>query len=217
MLIKFIKLKSWNRSSISAWSLRPFPLHFTIYIFFMPPPPTAETVAASSIAIPDEIISLKNPKWAGVSRGYTWDEIKLVVAAQRYELLGRHTKDEATYVEFMKRMRAQYGTTIEFMAKSKLVDFLADPAANFHLIPSDFPYAIPEGAAHYILWSKPKLQSLAREPEIPLVREIIVDKFNEIYGGPDNYEWVWFVNPPHLQTIPEVSHGHAIAVKKSTL
>ncbi|KAJ1775074.1 hypothetical protein GGF48_005438, partial [Coemansia sp. RSA 921] len=42
----------------------------------------------------------------------------------------------------------------------------------------------------------------------PDVEALVVERLGAQTDGA--YEWVWFVNPPHLQSIPEVVHGHLI-------
>ncbi|KAJ2778405.1 hypothetical protein H4R18_004625 [Coemansia javaensis] len=153
------------------------------------------------------LLAKKTPGRSGVTRRFTWDEVRDIVAANRLDLLGRTVADEETYSRDMERVRAEHGSVSAYVRTVKLADFIADAAANHLLILNDYPYALPADARHYILWSKLAMAS-GNEPE-PAVREIFVAALDAQIGA-GRYEWIWFVNPPELQSIPEVVHGHLI-------
>ncbi|KAJ2080500.1 hypothetical protein H4R24_003020 [Coemansia sp. RSA 988] len=157
--------------------------------------------------LPDELVGQKQPGREGVTRQFTWAEVKQVVAANRLELLGRVTPKEIAYREDMRQIREEYGSVVNYIRKVKLAEFIADDLEEHLMILNDYPYALPEDTTHYIMWSKKPLTP-GIVPD-PVVREIIVARLDELYGR-GNYEWVWFVNPLHLQSIPEVVHGHLI-------
>ncbi|KAJ2804824.1 hypothetical protein H4R20_002356 [Coemansia guatemalensis] len=171
--------------------------------------PSTELAGSHSAAqtLPDELVSQKQPGREGVTRQFTWPEVKKVVAANRLELLGRVTPKELAYREDMRQIREKYGSVVNYIRNVKLADFIADDLAEHLMILNDYPYALPEDAAHYIVWSK-KTLTPGIVPD-PAVREIIVTRLDELIGQ-GKYEWVWFVNPLHLQSIPEVVHGHLI-------
>ncbi|OMH80937.1 hypothetical protein AX774_g5612 [Zancudomyces culisetae] len=72
---------------------------------------------------------------------------------------------------------------------------------------NDFPYAVETDIEHYLLWSFNALK-VGTTPE-PYVKEYI----EECFPSKDN-EYLWFVNPPHLQSIPDLHHGHLMIRKK---
>ncbi|KAJ2552419.1 hypothetical protein EV175_003321 [Coemansia sp. RSA 1933] len=173
----------------------------------------AESSAKASVAqaqqqLSEDLLSQKSVKFEGVKRDFTWEEVKQLVASERLDILGRKTPEELAYRDDMDQIRKQYGSIVAFMQTVKLAGFLADAGAQYLMIPNDYPYALPENTQHYILWSKPVLTSgTVPDAEVKALIEVKLDKTI----GAGKYEWVWFVNPPHLQSIPEVVHGHLIA------
>ncbi|KAJ2372683.1 hypothetical protein IW150_004000 [Coemansia sp. RSA 2607] len=103
-----------------------------------------------------------------------------------------------------------YGSVVAYIQQVKLGDFLRDTASEFLMIPNDYPYSIPESTLHYIVWSKVKLTP-GTVPDA-VVKQLFESRLDKEIGV-GKYEWVWFVNPPHLQSIPEVIHGHLIVQK----
>ncbi|KAJ1797267.1 hypothetical protein LPJ59_003250 [Coemansia sp. RSA 2399] len=173
----------------------------------MVPMEASAGVSVAQQQLPEDLLSQKSPKFEGVQRDFTWEEVKLLVAAGRLDLLGRKTPEELAYRDDMAQIRKQYGTIVAFMQTVKLAAFLADADAQYLMIPNDYPYALPENTLHYILWSKPALASgTVPDAEVKALFESNLDSS----VGAGKYEWVWFVNPPHLQSIPEVVHGHLI-------
>lgn len=63
-----------------------------------------------------------------------------------------------------------------------------------------FPYFLPPGIEHHCIWSHPQDLTASHILEV-LHRDLPRDKF----------EYVWFVNPPHLKSVPDVDHAHVIA------
>ncbi|KAI8325783.1 hypothetical protein GQ54DRAFT_177170 [Martensiomyces pterosporus] len=154
-----------------------------------------------------ELQHQKHPGRVGVQRQFTWDEVKQVIAAGRLELLGRTTPKELAYREDMQKIREEHGSVVNYIQKVKLAGFLKDNSSKYLMIPNDYPYALPESTFHYIVWSKvPLTPGTVPDPE---VRELFEAELDEQLGT-SKREPLWFVNPPHLQSIPEVVHGHLI-------
>ncbi|KAJ2723584.1 hypothetical protein GGI07_002539 [Coemansia sp. Benny D115] len=158
----------------------------------------------------DELLSQKSSEHVGVHRVYSWDEVKQVVAAERLDLLGRVTDKELAYRDDMRKIREEYGSVVAYIQQVKLGVFLKDSGSQFLMIPNDYPYALPDNTMHYIVWSKDKLTA-GIMPD-PVIQQLFESRLDEEIGA-GKYEWVWFVNPPHLQSIPEVVHGHLIVHK----
>ncbi|KAJ1872325.1 hypothetical protein LPJ55_003207 [Coemansia sp. RSA 990] len=154
-----------------------------------------------------DLLQQKLPGRPGVTREFTWLEVKQLVASNRLELLGRTEPKELAYREDMRQIREKYGSVTNYIQQVKLAAFIANVNEQYLMIPNDYPYALPENTQHYIVWSKVPLTP-GTVPDHQ-VQELFAKKLDAQFGS-DRYEWVWFVNPPHLQSIPEVVHGHLI-------
>lgn len=67
---------------------------------------------------------------------------------------------------------------------------------------NEFPYFLPADIEHHCIWSHPK------ELSVPQIEEVLRRQ------RPDNeFEYVWFVNPPHLKSVPDVDHAHVLSRK----
>ncbi|PRP73940.1 hypothetical protein PROFUN_08133 [Planoprotostelium fungivorum] len=106
------------------------------------------------------------------------------------------------------------------------------------LFENDFPYAIPHDVQHFVLWSRlpfyppaagesSKL-SQARQKGLhgltgvtvidqhadQLFMETEISDYVQKTWPPEDYQCAWFVNPPSLQSIKNVSHFHIFVKTK---
>ncbi|KAJ2782033.1 hypothetical protein GGI15_003042 [Coemansia interrupta] len=174
--------------------------------------PTMPAVPADTVnvVLSEELLGQKQSDRPGVQRGFTWEEVKQIVAAERLDLLGRVTEKELAYREDMQKICEEYGSVVAYIQQVKLGDFIRDTVSELLMIPNDYPYSLPDNTLHYIVWSKIKLTP-GTVPDAA-VRQFFEGRLDKEIGT-GKYEWVWFVNPPHLQSIPEVIHGHLILQK----
>jgi hypothetical protein len=98
----------------------------------------------------------------------------------------------------MKDTLAQYGTIENYLLSTKLhfpgiTDSKRPPVI---ILPNDFPYSVAQGINHILLWS-----------QIPLTRDYIEEILESNYGH-QVYEWVYFVNPPEIQSVRKLPHVH---------
>ncbi|KAJ2483351.1 hypothetical protein EV174_002964 [Coemansia sp. RSA 2320] len=150
---------------------------------------------------------MKCPGRDGVEREFTWPEVKQIVAAERMDLLGRTAEQERVYSECMSEFCKEYGSVVSYILQVKLATFIADKTSEFLVLPNDFPYALAPDMSHYIVWSKQKLTA-GVVPDLAIKQ--LIDAYLDEQIGAGLHEWAWFVNPVHLQSIPEAAHGHLI-------
>jgi hypothetical protein len=146
----------------------------------------------------------------------TWDElISIVLVVDNNENLAkmsRSRQQQHDYEVFRHHMKEQYTSSLDFLliskfgiaaekheGKWKASQSLADtndPVTS--LVPNDFPYFVEDHIHHFILW---KTKEPVSKDEIEKVKkELRMD-----YGAIDILHWV---NPPALQSIPEIDHVH---------
>ena len=66
-------------------------------------------------------------------------------------------------------------------------------------VENDFPYYFVDGISHYLIWSH---KPVPNEQVHTLVREKVPELFNK--------EYLFFTNPPHLQSVKSIRHVHIL-------
>lgn len=67
----------------------------------------------------------------------------------------------------------------------------------------NFPYFFEPGIEHHVIWSEQELEDTEIERIIQQNRQ--------------GYDSVWFRNPLHLQTVPELWHVHILSYPLSNV
>jgi hypothetical protein len=119
--------------------------------------------------------------------------------------LGRTPSSLERYAAWSGDIKREYGSTVNYVQRVRLrweVTEGEEPGEAVQLLHNDFPYAVHEGIEHYVLWSKEKALGV-KEIEEELNARMDPSK-----------EYIYAVNPPHLQTIREIFHAHVFAQKR---
>ncbi|KAI8989943.1 hypothetical protein BDB01DRAFT_487125 [Pilobolus umbonatus] len=122
----------------------------------------------------------------------------LCVATNQIKRLHRDEKVQKQYNQWMTDVLHAYGTIENYLLLNKLHFTLTTSKDRppVILLPNDFPYNVASDIKHILIWS---LQ--------PLNRDYIEDILNINYGS-HLYEWVYFVNPPEIQSVRKLPHVH---------
>lgn len=129
----------------------------------------------------------------------SWSEISRIICSGDLADLYRHDRCEAEYAAWREPIKAEYGDLETYIRRERLrwdppteaevegripgmQHFMADWESRGHAkcIPNDWPYGIPGGCGHYVVWSKqPMLHSVLFEsddtPFDPAEREAVYD------------------------------------------
>ena len=157
------------------------------------------------------------------SRLLTWEELGVLLAADVPQYLSRLPPNQRAYMDARRRMAAEYRSVsdhirahkfgaactpnaegkkeCEFPASATLPvdDLVTLPPSR--LFANDFSYALEAGISHDLVWLQ---QPLARnDSRIP--------RLVELYKPAAQFETMHLVNPPRLQTIPDIFHIHIFA------
>jgi hypothetical protein len=105
----------------------------------------------------------------------------------------------------MKDTLHQYGSIETYLLKTKLhFKPIEDPSTPpVIILPNDFPYAVEPSIQHILLWS-----------QLPLSRSYIEDILETNFGS-QCYEWVYWVNPPEIQSVRKLPHVHVFLRQKN--
>ena len=88
------------------------------------------------------------------------------------------------------------------ICKEKKDVYYSPTGRVYTLKKNDFPYYLDEDIEHHLLWS-------LEEPSQQEVDEIL-----EKHLTPEEFDKVWFENPPSLKTVPNAWHAHVFSKKK---
>jgi hypothetical protein len=169
------------------------------------------------ITNPNVAISLPTLLYGYRTSKLTWDELisifrNLGVEQKNLAKMSRSRQQQHDYEVFRHHMKLQYVSSLDFLLISKFgiaaekhegkwkasqsLACMKDPLTR--LVPNDFPYFVEDNIHHFILW---KTKEPVSDDEI----ETVKNELRKDYGAVDILNWV---NPPALQSIPEVDHVH---------
>lgn len=119
-------------------------------------------------------------------------------ATNQIKCIHRNKQVQTVYNQWMKDTLNKYGSIENYLLSTKLhfkpIEDKSRPPVI--ILPNDFPYSVEEGIKHILLWS-----------QIPLSQSYIEEILEANYGS-KTYEWVYFVNPPEIQSVRKLPHVH---------
>ncbi|KAI8060577.1 hypothetical protein BC940DRAFT_323169 [Gongronella butleri] len=139
---------------------------------------------------------------------FTWEEVCHYVQSNQIKRIHRHPSVQVVYQQWLTETLRTYGTIEDYLLATKLAPFktaVADDDDAFSasagsppviLLPNDFPYSVERGIDHQLLWSK------------RLLSESFVEHFLRDHYDAFKVEWVYFVNPPEVQSVKKLPHVH---------
>ncbi|KAJ1718512.1 hypothetical protein LPJ61_006589, partial [Coemansia biformis] len=148
----------------------------------------------------------------GIPEPVPWGRLKALVCAGDIGPLGRSYAMQARYEKHSLHVKQKCGSMASYLLSGTLASFIArtqapgfDPRApmgddDFEFRINDFPYHTGDGVEHWVLWCIKPLQPGFAAPAA--VARTIRRRFG------DRAEWVYIVNPPHRQSVPQLSHAH---------
>ncbi|CAO3631189.1 unnamed protein product [Cunninghamella blakesleeana] len=129
---------------------------------------------------------------------FSWEEVRYFVLSNQVKKLHRHPSVQVVYQKWLKDTLEKYGTIENYLLATKL-HFPSSSSSEeppVIILPNDFPYSVDQGIEHILLWSQQPLS-----PDY--VEEIMKKNYN-----PKEWDWVYFVNPPEVQSVKKLPHVH---------
>ena len=119
------------------------------------------------------------------------------LATNQIKSIHRNKQVQTVYNQWMKDTLAKYGTIENYLLKTKLhFEPTTDKSRpSVIILPNDFPYSVEAGIQHILIWS-----------QTPLASSYIEEILQKNYGP--SYEWVYWVNPPEIQSVRKLPHVH---------
>ena len=155
---------------------------------------------------------------------FTWDELKTLVHDNQLDKMSRSRSEQDRYEEYTAKIKSEWLSVVDHILCSKfdfdrvLVDAFTDelnqskPRQLLKAVPSldevsfvrtslcrnDFPYYVEDNVQHWCLW---KLYENVNVDDIATAKRALYEEL-------DAEEFIHFVNPPHLKSIPQIDHAH---------
>lgn len=181
----------------------------------------------------DKRIRLPNLKYGYRTEYFVWDELVQIIQVEKdIAKLCRSIAQQRDYEIFKRDTLQQWKSILDYVLCTKFCQifspqqqddgrFVADPppetvvaatsircdiatAQLVQLLLNDFPYYTAPGIEHWVLW---KLGAPCTGVEIERAKETLIrdHKF-------DSNKILHWVNPPNLQSLPNIDHVHIIGV-----
>jgi hypothetical protein len=145
----------------------------------------------------------------------TWQElIHIINVEKNIPKLSRSEQQQHDYEVFRCHMKRQYASSADYILISKF-GFRAVSDGSAHrwkatpslseieipqkiLVRNDFPYYVEEGVSHYVLWKTKE----------KITKEEIIEAQEQLKTQLEARDILYWTNPPHLQSLPEIDHVH---------
>ena len=129
--------------------------------------------------------------------------------------LSRSVEQEKDYQIYMRDLKQEWHSVYDHILHTKFsLEKKRNEAGKFFAFPpvselteirkcvvrNDFPYYLDDGIQHWVLW---KLGGDCNEEDIDVARE-------EIRAAIGAEEFLHWINPPHLKSLPDIDHVHFI-------
>jgi hypothetical protein len=144
--------------------------------------------------------------------------VRAIVAQNQLHCLRRSVIGLAAYRAYRTLINEQYVSMGDMVLERKLgYKTSIDPSsgklkaqppsptvARTSFLANDFPYYMEDGIEHHVLWVEGQLVTL----------DLVEHELNN-HRDQSMYDVIYFINPPHLQSIPSVGHAHVISRLKA--
>jgi hypothetical protein len=173
---------------------------------------------SSSHDVPN--LALPQLKYGYRTTPMSWSELRHIIETEKdLAKLSRSETQQREYGVFRYHLRCQYQSVLDYLLISKFGfdkqeekdgrwqahPQLADYSeVRTLLVPNDFPYSMADGIVHYIFWKTKQ----------DITTEDIEEARKELHRRMDVVDTLYWVNPPHLKSLPEIDHVHFLCLLK---
>ncbi|KAL7561905.1 hypothetical protein ACA910_014278 [Epithemia clementina (nom. ined.)] len=176
---------------------------------------TSESASKSDDDVPIELPVLK---YGFRTEPADWPElIQILTVEHDPEKLTRNVDQERRYIIASRKIKSEWRSIVDYILCTKFgfekkIDDNSNrccsypPLSEFtgietRLLINDFPYCVVENVEHWILW---KIGGSCSEADIEAAKRHLMV---EIESAQDVLHWI---NPPHVQSLPEIDHVHIL-------
>ena len=181
---------------------------------------------------PEEIAASLGPDRTIASKCFTWDQLQDIVhngdptmhsrsmqVQEQYVLHSREIKqswrsmnDYILHSKFeMEKVEINVNGERKFVSSPSLEECKAEQRVEKRLLLNEYPYFVCEGIEHWCLW---KLGGQVSQQEVDAAIGELEQRMERDGHGALKDVLTW-VNPPHLQSIPDIDHAHLLCLRDS--
>lgn len=166
---------------------------------------------------------------------FSWDELVEIINGSDVEpepnlaKLSRSVEQERSYGIAKEKVLLQYETLHERILHSVFglkrefneetqkwrvplppppshINDTEEPPAAVVVVPNEFPYFLEPGVEHWVLW---KLYEDITELDVERAMNDLKLKLKDVV------DTLWWENPPHLKSLPQINHVHILVRRKT--
>lgn len=174
----------------------------------------------------EEIEGSLGPNRKIVRRPFSWHELKDIVNSGDPTRHSRSLQVQEAYIFHMREVQQEWKSMNDYILYSKfdfdvetsedgkkcarptLEEVREEGRVKIRLLINEFPYYCQEGIEHYCLW---KLGGPIRQDDIDQALE---DLRNMRVTSGELVDVLYWVNPKHLQSIPDIDHAHFLCLRR---
>lgn len=153
---------------------------------------------------------------------FSWAElVQVITIEENVAKLSRNVDQQREYEIFRRGLSRQWASIYDYILCSKFGfqkqgtegDWVARPRLSdvsevFRTLEmNDFPYYMEDGISHYILWKTFK----------DITPQEIDDARKELLNKKDVTDTLFWMNPPHLKSLPGIDHVHFLCLHGETV
>ena len=222
-------LRSYRRMAfVPAFLLRgvdSFALHLSAAVYTR----CRSTNASTDLRLwlsPEEITASLGPGRTIASEPFSWNELKEIVVNGDPTMHSRSMEVQESYLLHSRRIKSEWNSMNDYILHSKFgfekitknEKFCSSPSLEqaklegrreSKLLRNEYPYFVCHGIEHWCLW---KLGSKVEPYDLDWAKNKLVEMDRGNQG-----EIMSWVNPPNLQSIPDIDHAHILWLRSDDI
>lgn len=170
-----------------------------------------------------EGIVLPKLKYGYRSMTFEWSELQEIIEVSKdLDRLSRSEKQQYEYELHKQQLKRTWKSVTDHILCTKFgiprkqqgsfyvaeYNIKTSCETQTVVVRNDFPYCLPDQIEHWLLW---KLGGLCTEEDVDTAKCEIQSR-----GGHCYKDFLHWINPPELQSLPDIDHVHILCLRNET-
>lgn len=156
---------------------------------------------------------------------FSWEELdRIIQVTGDLSLLSRSVETQYDYEICMLRLRQEWHSVYDHILCSKFnFSSKLDPDSGLRkastegvrtaqsqrvVVPNDFPYFVQDPIQHWVLWKCG--DDACNDEDVEWAKAEVQERIGPVR------EFMHWINPPHLKSIPDIDHVHILCLPESS-